>query len=85
MADEQPMQPVAGLRTRHLYLVGSETDMKARFVPEADDWRGLQSRCEKIVRTGPGRFELVSSLANGEPISVRLGRFAVPPHFAEPS
>jgi hypothetical protein len=61
--------------------------MKARFeMRESDDpWRGLQPRYERIVRRGPDRFELVTKLPTGEPISVRLGQFTAPPRFAEPS
>jgi hypothetical protein len=40
----------------------------------SDPWRGLQPRYESIVMRGPGRFELLTKLPTGEPISVRLGR-----------
>jgi hypothetical protein len=47
---------------------------------ESDDpWAGRQPRYDKLVMPGPGRFELVTKLPDGTPVSVRLVPAARPP------
>ena len=48
-----------------------------------DPWRGRQPKYDKLVRLGPNRFELLTKLPSGKPISVRLSRFRG--RFSEPS
>ncbi len=42
-----------------------------------DPWRGRQPQYERIVRLGPGRFGLATTLPSGEPI-VPLGHLPAP-------
>jgi hypothetical protein len=55
---------------------------------ESDDpWRGRQPRYEKIVRLGPLRFGLKTTLPSGEPTICEIagGSDEPPANFVKPS
>ena len=54
--------------------------VKAPFgMPDEWPWKGVQPKCDAVVRIAPGSYGISAHLPDGSPVTIRLGGLPKPP------